>query len=625
MSSPAISIGHSSSCQLEYLSTEGQPTRRSPSPRPSSPSLSRNSSTTLPEEDIADTPLCHGADVPERILDVPIPGQNIVPPPKSSQPPAPQPNGHPARIIAMPVSPEDVITWRYEREPFRPGCVAKITTIEPMVMTYLRRDVPPEWEACEHPEGKLYFRHPGKRILTHTDISDPENLKDIEALYQSVESKLEDFNPRRPSDLEMVLDIRRGKKTIFGYYLASWEARAVTWAEETDIWLATLGERDVYCQAHLRHAVERQFWYGSSYDEVSRSSTLGCCRSHIEMFPNHRNIPAHLIDELKDTLLFGWNDLMTSDTSTVPYDERKLSELSRVMEKVKEGRMNGYRAIVIARNMGTFCKERFLNYHGQPGARLNRDECMSEATVHRERSLTFLLLSPCLFWMPDIYLAELEKIWVDNTVNYRPWNRFITELKRDWKASTTPATVLLSANVGFLAIQSLDISDPNKSVNQITSYVSTLLSLATYIICQILTRQHRGVSDRDDASRAASYLARKSSSYFGMEAVAFAVSLPIALFIWSMLTFLLAVSYVCFFQTSTATRIVTGVCFSFLAVITGLVLYMDWGTNPSVQPDIRGSTLRTLRRRLPIVFGWMGKRKVSGLRRKMTLGSQSAV
>ncbi|CAL1699541.1 unnamed protein product [Somion occarium] len=481
----------------------------------------------------------------------------------------------------MPVSPEDVITWRYEREPFRPGCVAKITTIEPMVMTYLRRDVPPEWEACEHPEGKLYFRHPGKRILTHTDISDPENLKDIEALYQSVESKLEDFNPRRPSDLEMVLDIRRGKKTIFGYYLASWEARAVTWAEETDIWLATLGERDVYCQAHLRHAVERQFW------------------SHIEMFPNHRNIPAHLIDELKDTLLFGWNDLMTSDTSTVPYDERKLSELSRVMEKVKEGRMNGYRAIVIARNMGTFCKERFLNYHGQPGARLNRDECMSEATVHRERSLTFLLLSPCLFWMPDIYLAELEKIWVDNTVNYRPWNRFITELKRDWKASTTPATVLLSANVGFLAIQSLDISDPNKSVNQITSYVSTLLSLATYIICQILTRQHRGVSDRDDASRAASYLARKSSSYFGMEAVAFA--------------------------TSTATRIVTGVCFSFLAVITGLVLYMDWGTNPSVQPDIRGSTLRTLRRRLPIVFGWMGKRKVSGLRRKMTLGSQSAV
>ena len=83
-------------------------------------------------------------------------------------------------------------------------------------------------------------------------------------------------------------------------------------------------------------------------------------------------------------------------------------------------------------------REKFYNYHGQPNARMNRDESLKDDSIFRPRSLAFLFLSPFLFWMPDIYLADLEKIWIDETVNYRPWNKFINELKRDWKASTTP-------------------------------------------------------------------------------------------------------------------------------------------------------------------------------------------
>lgn len=92
-------------------------------------------------------------------------------------------------------------------------------------------------------------------------------------------------------------------------------------------------------------------------------------------------------------------------------------------------------------------QEKFYNYHGQPSARLNRDESITDESIHRPRSLTFLLLSPFLFWMPDIYLTDLEKIWVDDTVNYRPWNKFINELKRDWKASTTPVGNILYSDV----------------------------------------------------------------------------------------------------------------------------------------------------------------------------------
>lgn len=59
-------------------------------------------------------------------------------------------------------------------------------------------------------------------------------------------------------------------------------------------------------------------------------------------------------------------------------------------------------------------------------------------------------------------------------------------------SSILQVTVLLSANVGFLAIQSVDTSaeGPHRSVAQIASYVSTLFSLGSYLIWWILSRQH---------------------------------------------------------------------------------------------------------------------------------------
>lgn len=54
--------------------------------------------------------------------------------------------------------------------------------------------------------------------------------------------------------------------------------------------------------------------------------------------------------------------------------------------------------------------------------------------------------------------------------------------------------MLLSANVGFLSINTVDSFDTsayNKSAAQIASYISAILSLSIYIVCQILTRHHR--------------------------------------------------------------------------------------------------------------------------------------
>ncbi|THG94046.1 hypothetical protein EW026_g7343 [Hermanssonia centrifuga] len=95
--------------------------------------------------------------------------------------------------------------------------------------------------------------------------------------------------------------------------------------------------------------------------------------------------------------------------------------------------------------------------------------------------------------MPSLYLEELEKVWVDNTMASQTWKKLLGEMRKDWENSITPATVLLSANVGFLAIQSIDNppGSDQRSVAQLTAYVSALLSLFNYIAVQIIARQHR--------------------------------------------------------------------------------------------------------------------------------------
>lgn len=56
--------------------------------------------------------------------------------------------------------------------------------------------------------------------------------------------------------------------------------------------------------------------------------------------------------------------------------------------------------------------------------------------------------------------------------------------------------MLLTANVSYLAIQSIDMGHgiDARSVAQIASYASTMFSLANYITCQVLLRQHRRVT-----------------------------------------------------------------------------------------------------------------------------------
>lgn len=160
-----------------------------------------------------------------------------------------------------------------------------------------------------------------------------------------------------------------------------------------------------------------------------------------------------------------------------------------------------------------------MNYYGERGARIDTSQTVFENSENGPRTWFFRFMSPLLFYMPYVYMEELERVYIDRTVDYISWRRFISNLKQDWDGSITPvrcspayyhhilmglqATVLLAANVGFLAIQSVDQTGTNKSMAQIASYISATLSLFNFIVCQILGREHRH-DEHQFASRAVS-------------------------------------------------------------------------------------------------------------------------
>lgn len=297
-------------------------------------------------------------------------------------------------------------------------------------------------------------------------------------------------------------------------------------------------------------------------------------RQHVELFPNHRGIPSDALCELRDTFTYGLCDYVTSQTSMFAYDPDTIEKLSKCMASMKEDEINPANTAAAARLLNTVYKERFLHFYGETGARLDRKDSAFKKDIRGPRSIVFMLISPFLFFMPFVYLKELERTYVDNSVHYYFWRQFIEGLKRDWENSITPATVLLSANVGFLAINSIDTDSPNKSAAQIASYISSILSLFIYIVAQILSRHHRHHAN-GQADQALQYILKREDRLIGLQGVAIAFSLPVALFLWSMLTFLVALMFVFFEDTSVATKIAMGVVTGFLGVTVLLLLYLE--------------------------------------------------
>src|SRR6266702_1692343 len=173
---------------------------------------------------------------------------------------------------------------------------------------------------------------------------------------------------------------------------------------------------------------------------------------------------------------------------------------------------------------------RFLYFHGQKNARLDKHRTV-HSEAKRERTLFITLLSPLLFLAPEVHLQEIEKLWTDDIIIDAAWKSFVPKLLEEWqelillvcrRTTSKPeflsitrmisqSTVMLSANVGFLAIPGVVISNLNYTLTsasqaviftspaQIASYMSMEASVGSIVIGLLLVRHNRSKQKEDPA------------------------------------------------------------------------------------------------------------------------------
>jgi hypothetical protein len=51
----------------------------------------------------------------------------------------------------------------------------------------------------------------------------------------------------------------------------------------------------------------------------------------------------------------------------------------------------------------------------------------------RERTLLITLLSPLVFFTPEVHLRDVERLWTDEVIIQSVWKTFMTKLLGEWE------------------------------------------------------------------------------------------------------------------------------------------------------------------------------------------------
>ncbi|KAF7364982.1 hypothetical protein MVEN_00369100 [Mycena venus] len=470
----------------------------------------------------------------------------------------------------QPIFPEN--SGRYYREIIRREQTQG--EIPPQTYSFAPNEPPPGWISRLHPEGARYFVHPERRIFTDLDLCDEKKFLELnDVVGQVVESIRVSGGDRDPHyaallggvpcapspDLlvDLVIDSVVGEsgEVSWRYYFINHSQRCpfslhTRLTSELLHWQAIQGSIE---KEQLRHAMECQYW------------------QHCAMFPDSLQLAAELINELQDYLIYSTGDISTSAMSTV---SAPIEDLKTWLSLVRQLPCHGLgSACTFARLMAQLAQDRFLNFHGMPCARLSLDQSVYDENKPT-RSFLFRAVSPLLFFATEVYLQYLENAYTDKMALTRVWTPLIQKLNKEWEDFILLATFILNANVGFLAIQSVDNLPPSghHSTVQILSYLSIVVSIGSIMLGLLLVRQNR-TKFHEAAWQISQSIDRRTSEKFGVELLALIFALPWALLMWSMIFFFGAFMVACMRVPGTVARSIIGVA---AVIMVLLVLWCIW-------------------------------------------------
>ncbi|KZV67869.1 hypothetical protein PENSPDRAFT_687739 [Peniophora sp. CONT] len=412
------------------------------------------------------------------------------------------------------------------------------------------------WEPRTHSEGALYFYHPEKRAFTEAYLYEEAYLDEVEELVAFLQHKLA-VTPgvQLPDDYELVAQIshddQEGEGIIrWEYYYVDHSTRSLFWLFpfEADAYLGEIS--GPLSPAHFKHLLESWYW------------------DHISTFPDNFQTHDSLVDELVGHLTFFCVGKQKSLFVVIPYELNDLTRMIKFLGRKEHGAGAVPSAAALGRMMSIFCHWRYIHFHGQRYARLDRYESIHSPSI-RPRSWLMKLSSAVFLSAPEVHLRDIEKLFVDGAIVAYWWKRHISKLQDEWTEFVLYATVMLTANVSVLSVPDVILFPDNnnepgagnnvqsylpplRSPAAIASYVSILCSVGSIVLGLLLIRSHR-TKNHDEAADAVTFMFHLKTSTFHHEPLAILYSLPYALLM--MFSFLASILIFTLNNTDVATQI----------------------------------------------------------------------
>ncbi|GLB41329.1 putative expressed protein [Lyophyllum shimeji] len=394
--------------------------------------------------------------------------------------------------------------------------------LHPAQQSFSRGVLPQGWEQITHPEGQPYFYHKEKRIITENWIWDAGQMRVLNSFIEQIEDFARSRNLYQPDDTHLILECTLDdEKWWCGYYYTSASTRSLFWLEKHDIPRFLDEIRGEMHPTRFELYLEYEYWY------------------HLDLFPNVTNATSEMFDLVANTIADARTDVLTRKQTTVNHSMEDLKEMADIVECASK-RKNRASSWCLGRFMKLFVWDQFLNFHVQYEARLSYSQSMYSGYQRHPRTWFIKVLSPLLFFSANVQVVALEELWVDGLLLKTRCAEFFAKINTEWGEYIVHASILLNANVAFLAIPSNDPSNNTSPIQplrypaQIASYVSVVTSFASMMIGLLLVRQHkRQVRATVTVGEFHTYLRERQHPVRGFEQLACIYSLPYALLAWA--------------------------------------------------------------------------------------------
>ncbi|KAG2106115.1 hypothetical protein BD769DRAFT_1393244 [Suillus cothurnatus] len=431
---------------------------------------------------------------------------------------SPQNPTAPSAAISMP-EPSIPVAVAMPPPPATPGQTVDIflTPIvpEPQVRRY-ERHVP------VNTHGFTQVTH--QRTFTDANVRDPETTVKIDKAVEKAYQEVRDANIHLGPSVELGLELMmEDGEEMWGYYFVDHERRVIFWFQDYKFFELMNNVRGVKRKSHVKYALDSQYW------------------RHIELFPNKRVLPGDIVVTLKEIVMHAHAENITSETCLAPFAPDEIASMLGLVDYLKGASFPNARGLLLIvfpdstnkepRFMRLFCNAKFVNFCGQPGARLDVDQSLYGEHDTRSKKIILRIMNVILFGSPDAQSKKIHMIWVDETIVQPRW--------KDLSIGSPPNG--MDIQYFFLAVPAVATQTPAI----VLAYLSSLCALGSLMVSLILAGQVND-SRRGSAADVASFMVGMSESVLGLESLALMLSLPFALLIWGMAFFAGALSTLIF-------------------------------------------------------------------------------